>query len=55
MKKTVFVIGAAAMLLLAGCNGSPKAEERVHNVNAGLQDSVEAIMQRHLPCVYEKG
>ena len=48
MKKTVFVIGAAAMLLLAGCMSSPKAEERVHNVDAGLQDSVEAIMQRHL-------
>ncbi len=49
MKKSMFVVGAAAMLLLASCKSSPKAEERVSNVDEGLQDSVEAVMQRHLP------
>ena len=42
------MIGAAATLLLASCKSSPKAEERVCNIYGGLQDSVEAILQRHL-------
>lgn len=36
------------MLLVASCKSSPKAEERVCNIYDGLQDSVEAILQRHL-------
>ena len=44
----MFLIGAAATLLLASCKSSPKAEERVCNIYGGLQDSVEAILQRHL-------
>lgn len=42
------MIGAAAMLILASCKSSPKAKERVCNVYDGLQDSVEAILQKHL-------
>ena len=48
MKKVMFMIGAAAMLLLASCKSSPKVEERVCNIYGGLQDNVEAILQRHL-------
>ena len=47
MKMVMFIIGAAA-LMLASCKYSPKAEERVCNVSGELQDSVEAILQRHL-------
>lgn len=49
MKNVMFMIGTAAMLLLASCKSSPKAKERVCNVYGELQDSVEAILQRHLP------
>ena len=48
MKQVMFMIGAAAMLVLASCKSSPKAEERVCNIYGGLQDSIEAILQRHL-------
>ena len=48
MKKVMFMIGAAATLLLASCKSSPKAEERVCNIYGGLQDSVVAILQKHL-------
>lgn len=44
----MFMIGTAAMLLLASCKSSPKVEERVCNIYGGLQDNVEAILQRHL-------
>ena len=48
MKNVMFMIGVAAMLILASCKSSPKTEERVCNVYGELQDSVEAILQRHL-------
>lgn len=47
MKKVLFLL-LAVVLLLASCKPSPKSEERVSTINGVLQDSVEAILQKHL-------
>lgn len=48
MKKVSLLVLAIALLALASCNSSPKSEERVSNINNALQDSVEAILEKHL-------
>lgn len=49
MKKEIsLLVLAIALLALASCNSSPKSEERVSNINNALQDSVEAILEKHL-------
>lgn len=35
-------------LALASCKSSSKSEESVSNINNALQDSVEAILEKHL-------
>ena len=48
MKKVSLLALAIVLLALASCKSSPKSEERVSNINNVLQDSVEAILERHL-------
>lgn len=48
MKEISLLVLAIALLALASCNSSPKSEERVSNINNALQDSVEAILEKHL-------
>ena len=49
MKKKVSLLALAiALLALTSCKSSPKSEERVSNINNALQDSVEAILEKHL-------
>lgn len=49
MKKEIsLLVLAIALLALASCKSSPKSEESVSNINNALQDSVEAILKRHL-------
>ena len=49
MKKEISLLVLAIVLLaLASCKSSPKSEESVSNINNALQDSVEAILERHL-------
>ncbi len=48
MKKCSLWALVIALLALAGCKSSPKAEERVSNIDGVLQDSVEAILEKHL-------
>lgn len=49
MKKEIsLLVLAIAMLALASCKSSHKSEESVSNINNALQDSVEAILERHL-------
>jgi len=37
-----------AIALLASCKSSPKAKERVSNIDGVLQDSIEAILEKRL-------
>lgn len=48
MKKVSLLVLAIALLALASCKSSPKSEESVSNINNVLQDSVEAILEKHL-------
>ena len=49
MKKEISLLVLAIVLLaLASCKSSHKSEESVSNINNTLQDSVEAILERHL-------
>lgn len=49
MKKEIsLLVLAIALLALASCKSSPKSEESVSNINNALQDSVEAILEKHL-------
>ena len=49
MKKKVSLLALAiALLALASCKSSHKPEESVSNINNVLQDSVEAILEKHL-------
>ena len=49
MKKNVYLLLFVIVLLaLASCKSSPKSEESVSNINNVLQDSVEAILEKHL-------
>ena len=48
MKKVSLLVLAIALLVLASCKSSPKSEESVSNINNALQDSVEAILEKHL-------
>ena len=49
MKKKVSLLALAiALLALASCKSSPKSEESVSNINNALQDSVAAILEKHL-------
>lgn len=48
MKKISLLVLAIAMLALASCKSSHKSEESVSNINNALQDSVEAILEKHL-------
>ena len=48
MKKVSLLALAIALLALASCKSSLKSEESVSNINNALQDSVEAILERHL-------
>ena len=47
MKKVSLLALAIALLALASCKSSPKSEEIVSNINNALQDSVEAILEKH--------
>lgn len=46
--KICLLVLAVALLALASCKSSPKSEESVSNINNVLQDSVEAILEKHL-------
>ena len=48
MKKVSLLVLAIVLLALASCKSSPKSEESVSNINNVLQDSVEAILEKHL-------
>lgn len=49
MKKEIsLLVLAIALLALASCMSSPKSGESVSNINNALQDSVEAILEKHL-------
>ena len=49
MKKKVYLLLlVVASLALPSCKSSLKSEERVSNINNVLQDSVEAILEKHL-------
>ncbi len=48
MKRTSLILLAIGMLALASCKSSPKSEEKVSNIDGELQDSVSAILERHL-------
>ena len=49
MKKKVSLLALAiALLALASCKSSLKSGEIVSNINNALQDSVEAILEKHL-------
>lgn len=49
MKKEIsLLVLAIALLALASCKSSPKSGESVSNINNALQDSVEAILEKHL-------
>lgn len=48
MKKVSLLVLAIALLALASCKSSLKSEESVSNINNALQDSVEAILEKHL-------
>lgn len=49
MKKEIsLLVLAVALLALVSCKSSPKSGESVSNINNVLQDSVEAILERHL-------
>ena len=48
MKKMSLLALAIALLALASCKSSPKPVESVSNINHALQDSVAAILERHL-------
>ena len=49
MKKNVYLLLLAFVLLaLASCKSSLKSGESVSNINNALQDSVEAILEKHL-------
>ena len=49
MKKNVYLLLLVIVsLALASCKSSPKSEESVSNINNALQDSVEAILEKHL-------
>ncbi len=48
MKKLSLMLLAIVLLALASCKSSPKAEKGVSNVDCVLQDSVVAILERHL-------
>ena len=48
MKKVSLLMLAVALLAMASCKSSPKTEERLSNIDGVLQDSVEAILERHL-------
>ena len=47
-KKMSLLTLAIALLALASCKSSPKSGESVSNINGALQDSMEAILERHL-------
>ena len=46
--KICLLVLAIVLLALASCKSSPKSEESVSNINNVLQDSVVAILERHL-------
>ena len=49
MKKEIsLLVLAIALLALASCKSSLKSGESVSNINNALQDSVEAILEKHL-------
>ena len=49
MKKNVYLLLLVIVsLALASCKSSSKSEESVSNINNVLQDSVEAILEKHL-------
>lgn len=48
MKKFSLVVLVWAFLVFASCKSSPKPEEAGNNIDGLLQDSVEAILERHL-------
>ena len=49
MKKKVYLLLLVIVsLALASCKSSLKSEESVSNINNALQDSVEAILEKHL-------
>lgn len=49
MKKEIcLLVLAIALLALASCKSSSKSEESVSNINNALQDSVAAILEKHL-------
>lgn len=48
MKKVSLLALAIALLALASCKSSLKSEESVSNINNALQDSIEAILEKHL-------
>ena len=48
MKKVSLMQLAIAFLALASCKSSPKTEEAISSIDGVLQDSVEAILERHL-------
>lgn len=48
MKKVSLLVLAIVLLALASCKSSPKSGECVSNINNALQDSVEAILEKHL-------
>lgn len=48
MKKMYLVMLAVGLLALASCKSSPKVEESGSDIDEVLQDSVQAILERHL-------
>jgi len=48
MKKVSLLMLTVALLAMASCKSSPKTEERLSTIDGVLQDSVEAILERHL-------
>lgn len=48
MKKVSLLVLAIVLLAFANCKSSSKSEESVSNINNVLQDSVEAILEKHL-------
>ena len=48
MKKVSLLALAIALLALASCKSSLKSEESVSNINNALQDSIGAILEKHL-------
>ncbi len=48
MKKMYLLVLVIALLAMASCKSSPKVEERGSDIDGVLQDSVEAILEKHL-------